>query len=126
MGRPYEFISYELVGDVFCVSLKQPRVADHQMEDLGGELARLIDEENCRRMVVNLGPEEPECLISVFFAKLITLQRRLEGLGGALALAQVSEHTRDLFRITGIERFFHFYPDQIAAMQALANPGGRA
>jgi hypothetical protein len=122
MQRPFHFIVYEIDGDVSCVSLKNPRVEDHQMDDLGAELARLIDEENCRKMVLNLGPEEPECLISIFLAKMINLQRRLDGLGGAFALAQVSEYTRNIFRIAGIEKFFHFYPDQASAVQALSKP----
>lgn len=120
MARPYVFIDVEKPGDACCVRLRSPRVEDHHMEDLGAELARLIDEENCRHMVLNLGPEEPECLISVLLAKLINLQRRLESLGGGLALAQVSDHTRTIFRAAGIEKYFHFYPDQAAAMQAFA------
>ena len=120
MQRPYHFIVFELIGDVFCVRLKKPRVEDHQMEDLGAELARLIDEENCRKMVLNLGPEEPECLISIFLAKLINLQRRLDGMSGALTLANASDYTRNIFSIAGIEKFFHFYPDQQSAVQALS------
>ncbi len=121
MSRPYEFIAFERNGEVFCVRLQRPRIADHEMEDLGAELARLIDDENCRKMVLNLGPEEPECLISVLLAKLINLARRLAHLGGALALAQTSTHTRTIFRAAGIEKFFHFYPDQASALQAIAS-----
>ncbi|MBI3822146.1 MAG: STAS domain-containing protein [Planctomycetes bacterium] len=122
MQRPYHFILYDLIGEVFCVRLLQPRIEDRQMDEFGAELARLIDEENCRKMVLNLGPAEPECLISVFLAKLINLQRRLEGMNGALTLAHASDYTRNIFRIAGIERFFHFYPDQNSAVQALNPP----
>src|SRR5260370_33814127 len=99
MSRAYDYIAFERVGEAICARLQRPQVEDHQMDDLGAELARLIDEENCRKLVLILGPEEPDCLISVFLAKMITLQRRLEGLGGAFARAQVSEHTRNIFRI---------------------------
>ena len=119
MQRPYVFIAFELVGDVFCVRLRTRRIEDHEMDDLGAELARLLDEENCRKMVLNLGPEEPECLISIFLAKLINLQRRLDGLDGALTLAHASDYTRNIFNIAGIEKYFHFYPDQESALQAL-------
>jgi anti-sigma B factor antagonist len=122
MQRPYQFIAFKLVGDVYCVRLQKPRVEDHQMDDLGAELARLIDEENCRKMVLNLGPEEPECLISIFLAKLINLHRRLEAMNGALTLAQASDYTRNIFRIAGIEKFFDFYPDEQSALQALTAP----
>jgi hypothetical protein len=122
MQRPYQFIAFERNGDVYCVRLRAPRVEDSQLDELGAELARLIDEENCQKMVLNLGPEEPQCLISVFLAKLINLQRRFEGMNGALALAQASEDTRNIFRIAGIEKFFHFFPDEQSALKALHLP----
>jgi hypothetical protein len=122
MQRPFQFIEFEIVGDVFCVRLRKPRIEDHQLDDLGAELARLLDEENCRKMVLNLGPEEPQCLISVFLAKLINLQRRLDGMSGALTFAHASDYTRNIFRIAGIEKFFHFYPDQQSAVQSLGPP----
>ncbi len=119
MKRPEKFLAVERHGSVFCVHLAQMRIEDHQMEDLGAEVTRLIDEENARKIVFNLGPGDPDCLISVFLAKLISLQRRLDALGGVLALAHLSPDTREIFRIAGIEKFFRFYPDQQAALQAL-------
>lgn len=123
MQNSYKFIAFQKNGDVLCARLQSPRVDDQHMEDLGAELARLIDEEMGRKIVICLGPEEPDCLISVFLAKLISLQRRLDALGGALALAHVSAHTRGIFRAAGIERLFHFYPDEQSATQALHAPG---
>ena len=123
MQDRYKFIAFDCRDGVFCVRLQNARVEDHQMEDLGAELAALIDEENGRKIVLSLGPEEPDWLISVFLAKLINLQRRLAGIGGVLVLAHVSQHTRDIFRVAGIEKFFHFYPDQQSALQAINAPG---
>jgi predicted nucleotidyltransferase len=121
--QTYQFINLDQQGDVFCVRLKNPRVADGEMEALGEELRRLVDEEQARKVVFSLGPEEPECLISVFLAMLIRLQRRLYDLGGVLALAQVSEHTRGIFRAAGIERFFQFYADPASAVKSLDKVG---
>jgi anti-anti-sigma regulatory factor len=123
MQRPYRFITLERDGDVLCVRLQNPRIDDQHMEELGAELARLIDDEKSRQLVICLGPDEPDCLISVFLAKLISLQRRLDDVGGSLALAHVSDHTRDIFRAAGIEKLFDFYADQPAAVQALQAPG---
>jgi hypothetical protein len=120
MQRPYQFIAFEMTGEIFAVRLICAQVPDHQMDDLGAELARLIDEENCRKMVLNLGPEEPECLVSLFLAKLINLQRRMERMNGVLTLANASDYTRNLFRIAGIEKYFHFYPDEQSAIQTLS------
>lgn len=123
MKRPQTFLAVERIGSVFCVRLLQARIEDHQMEDLGAELGTLIDDENARKIVFNLGPDDPECLISVFLAKLINLQRRLDALGGALALAHLSPDTREIFRIAGIEKFFRFYPDQQSAIEGLEKAG---
>ena len=90
------------------------------MDDLSAELGRLLDEENCQKMVLNLGPDEPDCLISIFLAQLINLHRRLAAVNGALTLAHASDHTRNIFRIAGIEKFFDFYPDEQSALRALA------
>ena len=123
MQHSYKHIVVEQDADVLCVRLLHPRVDDNQMEDLGAELTRLIDVEKARKIVVCLGPEEPDCLISVFLAKLISMQRRLDGLRGTLVLAHVSDHTRGIFQAAGIEKLFHFYPDKESAVQALHAPG---
>ncbi len=120
MQRPYQHLDYNEHGGVFCVRLRNPRLREDGIDELTAELARLVDEGGCRKMVLSLGPGDLECLYSVFLAKLISLQRRLEGVGGTLALAEVSANTRDVFKATGLDRHFHFYADPAAAVQALA------
>ncbi len=117
--RPYSYIAFDRVGDLFRVKITKTQIEDHHMDDFGAELARLMDEENCKKMVLQLGPGDLDFLVSVFLAKLINLQRRLSSAGGALALCDLSEATRDLFRIAGIEKFFKFFPDQQSAIQSL-------
>lgn len=119
MQRSYDYIAFDRVGDIFRVNLTKTQIDDHQMDDFGAELARLIDEENCKKMVLQIGPGDPDFLVSVFLAKLINLQRRLNSAGGALALSGLSEATHDMFRVAGIEKFFRFYPDQQSAVQSL-------
>ena len=119
MDRTYHYIKFDRMGEIFCVGLTKTQIEDHQMDDFGAELSRLLDVENCKKMVLQLGPEDPDFLISLFLAKLINLQRRLTSAGGALALCDLSELTRDMFRIAGIEKFFRFYPDKESAIHAL-------
>ena len=120
MPRPYQLIETARDGAVFCVRLRQSRFDDDGLEQLGAELARLIDEEGCGRMVLCLGPGDLTCLYSVLLAKLINLHRRLEATGGGFALAELDPDTRQLFALAGLEKFFRFYPDRAAAAQALA------
>jgi hypothetical protein len=101
------------------VRLRQQFFSDPELENLGAEIARLVDEDGWRKLVLVLGPEEPQCLYSVFLAKLINLQKRLENDGGALALAQLNATALDFFEAAGLENFFHFYPDVATACAAL-------
>ena len=119
MERPYKQIDIERHGQVRCVRLRQTHLDENELEELSAEIARLIDEEGCRKMVLNLGPEDPLCLYSVFLAKLVNLQRRLAAAGGALALAGLSDNTQHIFQVAGLQKFFTFYPDQAKAMEAL-------
>ncbi|HZZ79927.1 MAG TPA: hypothetical protein VFE62_15515 [Gemmataceae bacterium] len=120
MKGPEKLLKVEKVGNVHCVDLHAARLEDDQMDDLGAEFAQLVDVDNARAVVLMLGPDEVDCLLSVFFAKVLNLQRRLDSVEGKLALAQVNDDTRELFRIAGIEKYFSFYPDRQSAVKALS------
>ncbi len=84
---------------------------------LEGEQA--IRASGCRHLILNLGPDEPECLYSVFLAKLISLKKRLDRDGGALALASLTPHAQSVFQAAGVDKFFDTYADQAEATKAL-------
>jgi anti-anti-sigma factor len=119
MERPFKQIEFERQGDVYCVRLVRTQMDENGLEELSAEVARLIDENGCRKMVLALGPEDPLCLYSVFLAKLVNLQRRLAAVGGALAIAGLSDNTQHIFQVAGLHNFFHFYPDTAAAVAGL-------
>lgn len=116
MERAFRYLSVERHGPV-VVARPTPLVYDDAMLDsLGVEMASLLDVDGCRSIVVVLGPEPPTCLYSVFLAQLLSLKRRLESHGGQLILTNVTEHTRQLLRVTGLEKFFVERPDVAAAL----------
>jgi anti-anti-sigma factor len=113
--------------DVFCVRLRQPRLDEAGIYAVGEELNALVERDGCRKMVLSLGPEEPECLYSVFLAKLVTLQRKLHEHGGALKIVEASPDTLNIFRACKLLDWFDFVGDRATAVAALAqNPPGRA
>jgi anti-anti-sigma factor len=119
MERPFKQIEFERRGEVYCVQLVHSQLDENGLEELSAEVARLIDEDGCRKMVLALGPQDPLCLYSVFLAKLVNLQRRLGSAGGALALAGLSNNTQRIFQVAGLHNFFYFYPDLETAVAAL-------
>jgi anti-anti-sigma factor len=122
MDRPYRYIDVERPAGACCVRLRQQSFHDEELEELSAEIARLVDEEGCRNLVLNLGPEDPQCLFSVFLAKLVNLQKRLENDGGQLALANLSPGTKGIFEASSLDKFFCFYPDQETALAAMKKP----
>ncbi len=86
------------------------------IHELAQELRRLVAEGDCRKMALSLGPESPECLYSIFLAKLITLQRLLRERQGELVLCHAQPTVRDIFEACGLNQLFHFLPDFDAAV----------
>ena len=119
MERPFNRITIEPHGNSLCVRLKSPMLDEDGMEEFSAEMARLLDEQDCHRLVLCLGPAEPDCLYSIFLAKLIHLKRRLEGAGGTLVLAQASDNVRHIFAASGLEKYFTFHADEKAALKEL-------
>jgi anti-anti-sigma factor len=116
MTRPYRHIEVERRGEVFCVRLRQARLDEPTIYELAGELRELVTEEGCRKMALSLGPDSPECMYSVFLAKLISLQRVLHEQGGELILCHVQSLVRDIFAACCLENLFCFRPDFEAAI----------
>jgi hypothetical protein len=119
MERPFRYILAEKAPPMVAVRLRQTMFSDLELEELGAEIARLVDEEGCRKIILELGPHEPQCLFSVFLAKLVNLQKRLETDGGTLALARLNPTALGFFEAAGLEKFFKFYPDVESARRAL-------
>ncbi len=111
MARPYHYIEVERRGDVFCTRLRRSQLDEPMIHELAAELRQLVTEESCRKLALSLGPEAPQCLYSVFLAKLITLQRLLRERGGELVLCHVSPPVRNIFATCCLDQLFHFEPD---------------
>jgi hypothetical protein len=98
-------------GDVFCVRLRRHRLDETEIGALIDALEGLITTEGCGKLALSLGPQPPECLYSVFLAKLIHLQRVLNEHGGRMVLCQVGPEVRSIFTCCRLETLFHFVAD---------------
>jgi anti-anti-sigma factor len=121
MSRPYQHIVVEREGDVTCVRLRLRHLDELAIHALGNELANLIDEGGCRKIVLSLGPGTIDCLYSVFLAKLVTAQRRLRDLHGGLILCDITPEVMSVFEACKLGSYFRFAPDRASAIAAL-NP----
>jgi anti-anti-sigma factor len=120
MSGSYRHIEVACPGDVFCVRLRQSKLDETGLYELCDELTQLVAEDGCRKLVLSLGPPDPQFLYSIFLAKLVALQRRLKDSGGGLKLCDAGPDTLSIFDACGLARLFEFHPDQAEALKAFA------
>ena len=118
MSSPLKYLEVEQVGDVLAIRLQQTQMGVVDVDELVAEVDGTLAECGCKKLVFSLGPEEPQCLYSVFLAKLVSLQRRLQNGGGGLKLAEASADVQDIFEACRLRSFFEFVPDRSAAIAA--------
>jgi hypothetical protein len=109
MNRPLRHIEVRRQGDVFCVRLCQPRMAEEAVREMAEELVSLVQEDGCRKLALSLSPS-PECLYSVFLTRLVSLQRILAEHDGGLLLCEVEPAVRSIFEACCLDRLFRFVP----------------
>ncbi len=95
-------------------------MAEHEVQDFGAEMLRLIDEEGCRKLVMSLGPDEPHLLFSVFLAKLVMIHRQLLEVKGRMMLCDVNAEIMGVFKACQLDSYFDFAADSTSAIAALA------
>jgi hypothetical protein len=117
----YKHIRVERHGDVFFVRLKHTRLEEPEIHQLGAELINLCDQQGCRKLALSLGPEPPDCLYSVFLAKLVSVRNALRRHDGELILCDVAPPAYHVFEACLLHREFTFAPDLAAACAAFEN-----
>jgi hypothetical protein len=119
MERPFRNLVVERHDDVFCVRPRKRQYYEAEILDLGDEFNALIEQAGCRKVALGLGPKAPECLYSVFLAKLVAVQRRLKEVGGAMVLYDVPPEVVEIFEVCRLKDVFRFEPDEESAVGAL-------
>jgi hypothetical protein len=120
MTPVYRHLHVERRRDVFCVRLRSHRIEEMEIHDMVDELLELTRSEPCRGVALSLGPEAPECLYSVFLAKLFWAQRVLSERGVSLILCDVPPAVRTIFEAVKLDDRFRFADDFDAAAAELS------
>lgn len=120
MSAAYRQIDVEKTGDIYCARLRSQRLSEEGVYEFGEDVLKLINEEGCRKLILDLGPRDLLCLYSVFLAKMVTIHRRLAKNGGALKLARVGPETYHIFEICHLHTLFDFCPDVATATAELS------
>ena len=118
MTGPSPHLLVERRGDILCARLRSSRLVEMEILDTAQELVDLVRAEKCRGVALSLGPKSPECLYSVFLAKLYWVQRVLGELGAGLILCEVDPAVHAIFEACKLDDQFRFVADFDAAVAA--------
>jgi hypothetical protein len=120
---PFNQISVDRRGDVFCVHLKHPKMHEVQLHQLGEELNQLVTENGCKLMALSLGNDQFDCLYSSFIGKLMTVRRMLLEKGGHVKLCDVGPASLSVLQTCKLTDLFDIHPDVDSTVQALLAAG---
>ena len=120
--KTYRHIKAEYREGVCCVRLRHTRLEEGEIQQFGDELVSLGSQEGYRKIALSLGPEPPDCLYSVFLAKLVAVRNALARLDGRLVLCELAPVAYHVFEACLLHREFVFLPDFAAAIAYFAEP----
>ena len=110
-------LEVEDIGDVTVVNFTDRKILDEQnIQVIGEQLFSLVDEVGRRKILLNFG--NVEYLSSAALAKLITLNKKLQQVGGRLILCNIDPQIYEVFEITKLNKLFNIQAEEQAALQA--------
>jgi hypothetical protein len=117
MSQAYRHIVVQQHSTVGCVRLVKPRLDETEIYQLFGELLHLARDGGCPHIALSLGPQPPNCMYSIFLAKLIGLERRLREMGGGLKLCECPQEVIDILDAVVLLDRFELVPDPDTAVR---------
>ncbi len=110
-------LEVEHIGDVTVVNFVDRKILDEQnIQIIGEQLFSLVDEEGWRKILLNFS--NVEYLSSAALGKLITLNKKLQAVGGRLILCNIDPQIYEVFEITKLNKLFTIHKDEQSALQA--------
>jgi anti-sigma B factor antagonist len=106
----------EEIGDVTVVSFMDRKILDEQnIQVIGEQLFSLVDESGRKKLLLNFG--NVEYMSSAALGKLITLNKKIQAVGGKLVLCNIDPQIREVFEITRLDKLFIIRGDEQEALQ---------
>jgi anti-sigma B factor antagonist len=106
----------EEIGDVTVVNFMDRKILDEQnIQVIGEQLFSLVDESGRKKLLLNFG--NVEYMSSAALGKLITLNKKVQAVGGKLVLCNIDPQIREVFEITRLDKLFVIRGDEQEALQ---------
>ncbi len=105
----------ENVGGVAVVDFDTNNVLDAlQIQKMGEELYRLIDEQGRRKLVLDFS--KVQLLSSQAIGMLLNLRKKSQAISGQVLLCGIRPDLHKVFTITQIDKLFQFFDTEKAAL----------
>jgi anti-anti-sigma factor len=122
MERKSSLIMASQIGEVGVVNFLTSQVLDElNVQQLGQELAELVEKEYMVKMVINFG--KIKFLSSAVLGKLISLNKKIAAQKGRLAFCEINEDIMQVFKITRLDKLIPIFEDEGEAIKAVLKPG---
>ena len=113
----YQRLDVSEAGDVTVVRFRDAKIIeDLNIQELGNEMFRLVEEEDRRKLVLNFAAVD--FLSSAALGKLITLDKKVKAQDGQLKLSNIRPEIFEVFQITKLTRLFEIHDDEADALAA--------
>jgi len=110
-------LEVEDIGDITVVNFTDKKILDEQnIQIIGEQLFSLIDELGRRKVILNFS--NVEYLSSAALGKFITLNKKVNAVGGKLVLCNIDPAIYEVFEITKLNKLFNIQKEEQAALQA--------
>jgi len=84
------------------------------IDQIGKDLSELIDKQNKRKLVLDF--MNVRFLASHTLGVLLSMNKKMRAIKGAMVLCSVRKDLRKVFTITNLDKIFQFFPDDAAAL----------
>ena len=110
-------LEVEHIGDVTVINFVDRKILDEQnIQIIGEQLFSLVDELGRRKILLNFG--NVEYLSSAALGKLITLNKKVNAVGGRLILCSIDPQIYEVFEITKLNKLLMIKKDEQEGLQA--------
>jgi anti-sigma B factor antagonist len=110
-------LEVEDISDITVVNFVDKKILDEQnIQVIGEQLFQLVDELGRRKVLLNF--KNVEFLSSAALGKLITLNKKLQGVKGKLILCNIHPQIYEVFEITKLNKLINIRKDEQEGLQA--------
>ncbi len=111
----YQGMTVEQVGDATVVRFTVPEIVDEKTANLLGEqLFELVEKRGRRRLVLNFS--RVRLMVSTMMAKLLGLRRKMDAVGGRVALCETNPELSEVLEALRFGQLFGIYDQEAKAL----------